>query len=242
MDELISYNQKKMLDNYIQNNLLFDLLLKENYKVITLSHLFNNGMVHQLNRRNRSYYYWEITKGSIYFPFIYKSIDMLSNYKDSKLKSQMDYYSYSAKLPIVLDSVVNNTIGPKFVYAHFMVTHPPYVFNTDGTFKYHDNDQASVSEYIEQVKILNGQLTTIIDSILKRNASNSVIIIQADHGSHLLNVNETFTIQNNYYFPDLDYTLLKQNTSPVNSFRIILNKYFGQQLPLLEDKSIRVNY
>jgi hypothetical protein len=66
--------------------------------------------------------------------------------------------------------------------------------------------------------------------------------IQCDHGSHLLNVNETFTIQNNYYFPDLDYTLLKQNTSPVNSFRIILNKYFGQQLPLLEDKSIRVNY
>lgn len=242
VDELISYNQKKMLDNYIQNNLLFDFLLKENYKVITLSHLFNNGMVHQLNTRDRSYYYWEITKGSIYYPFIYKSLDMLSNLKDSKLKSLMDYYNYSVKLPIVLDSVVNNTIGPKFVYAHFMVTHPPYVFNTDGTFKYHYNDQASVSEYIDQVKILNRQLTTIIDSILKRNVSNSVIIVQADHGSHLLNVNETFTIQNNYYFPDLDYTLLNQNTSPVNSFRIILNKYFGQQLPLLKDKSIRVNY
>lgn len=30
-------------------------------------------------------------------------------------------------------------------------------------------------------------------------------------------------IQNNYYFPDLDYRLLNQNISPVNSFRIILN-------------------
>jgi hypothetical protein len=242
VDELISYSQKKMLDNYIQSNLLFDILLKEHYKVITLSHLFNNGILQQLNRRSRSYYYWEITKGSIYYPFISKSLDMLSNLKDSKLKSQMDSYSYNVNLPSVVDSVVNNTIGPKFVYAHFMVTHPPYVFNADGTFNYHENDQALVPEYIDQVKILNRQLTTIIDSILKRNASNSVIIVQADHGSHLLNVNETFTIQNNYYFPDLDYSLLHQNISPVNSFRVVLNKYFGQQLPLLEDKSIGANY
>ena len=32
-------------------------------------------------------------------------------------------------------------------------------------------------------------------------------------------------------------TLLYPSISPVNTFRVVLNSYFGENLPLLEDKS-----
>jgi len=42
-------------------------------------------------------------------------------------------------------------------------------------------------------------------------------------------------ILNAYYFPDNDYSLLYPEISPVNSFRVILNKYFKTGLSLLKD-------
>lgn len=241
-DELLRYSQISLLKNFIRTNVLFDFLAKHSYQIVSLSHLFPNTILPPLIRRDRVYYYWETTKSSIYYTFISRVLDMFSSLKESKWNSQFESYAYSTNLPDKIDSVVEHSTGPKFVYAHFMATHPPYVFDSTSKFQFHADDKPLATEYIAQVKILNKQLLSIIDRILEKNRSNSVIIIQADHGSHLLSVEETFTIQNNYYFPDQNYEELYQSITPVNSFRIILNKYFNQDLPILEDKTIRVSY
>jgi hypothetical protein len=44
---------------------------------------------------------------------------------------------------------------------------------------------------------------------------------------------------NTYYFSDGNYSTLYDSISPVNSFRVILNKYFKTGLPLLKDSTIR---
>ncbi len=44
-------------------------------------------------------------------------------------------------------------------------------------------------------------------------------------------------ILNAIYFSDGDYEMLYPTMSPVNTFRIILNKWFGTQYPLLADHS-----
>jgi hypothetical protein len=45
------------------------------------------------------------------------------------------------------------------------------------------------------------------------------------------------TILNAYYFPDKQYQGLHDRITPVNSFRVVLNTFFGAQIPLLEDRS-----
>ena len=45
------------------------------------------------------------------------------------------------------------------------------------------------------------------------------------------------SILNAYYFPGGRYEGLYQDISPVNSFRVVLNTFFGAKLPLLPDRS-----
>jgi hypothetical protein len=40
-----------------------------------------------------------------------------------------------------------------------------------------------------------------------------------------------------YYFPDQNYQALYPGITPVNSFRVVLNTYFGAKLPLLPDRN-----
>ena len=48
---------------------------------------------------------------------------------------------------------------------------------------------------------------------------------------------ERYTILNSFYFPDGDYEQLYPGISPVNTFRVVMDKYFGTDLGLLEDKT-----
>jgi hypothetical protein len=41
---------------------------------------------------------------------------------------------------------------------------------------------------------------------------------------------------NAYYFPDQDYSQLYPSISPINSFRVVLDKYFGGNYELLPDR------
>ncbi|NIW34896.1 hypothetical protein GWM83_05010, partial [Candidatus Bathyarchaeota archaeon] len=72
------------------------------------------------------------------------------------------------------------------------------------------------------------------------------MILQSDHGpgSPLDEENPTaphlgdkLAILNAYYLPEQDFTGLYKEITPVNTFRLIFNRYFGTELELLEDKS-----
>ena len=43
-------------------------------------------------------------------------------------------------------------------------------------------------------------------------------------------------ILNAYYFPDQDYSRLYSDITPVNSFRLLFNEYFGAEYQLLPDR------
>jgi hypothetical protein len=149
--------------------------------------------------------------------------------------------------------------GPKFVFAHIMLPHPPFIFNSEGDFLLPNRPyimwDASLfpgttaeyqKGYTEQMTFLNQQLTGIVSDILARSPQPPVILLQGDHGpGAFYNINELdhsclserFSILSAYYFPDGDYHLLYPSVTPVNSFRIILNQYLGAELEILEDRS-----
>jgi hypothetical protein len=146
------------------------------------------------------------------------------------------------------------TKEPKFVFAHIISPHPPFVFAADGTpvtpnvpfslrFTFFGGDpgsQAYIDGYSEQVKFVNSQLEEVVQAILKNSEVPPVIIIQGDHGpdsnsGRLSYVQERMTNFNAYHLPGGNAGLYPGIT-PVNSFRLIFDDIFGGKYPLLKDQ------
>ena len=133
---------------------------------------------------------------------------------------------------------------PVFVLAHIMCPHSPTIFNRDGSIpdrveRLDDAPEMLRASYPEQVMFVNTRMEKVIESLLDQEPQ-PIIIIQGDHENGG-NVIEPFisgtSILNAYYLPDGGNELLYDNISPVNTFRVIFNYYFGADYDLLEDKS-----
>lgn len=56
------------------------------------------------------------------------------------------------------------------------------------------------------------------------------------------NLRERFSMLNAYYLPNGDGVQLYDSITPVNTFRVLFNYYFGTELELLEDESYFSTY
>jgi hypothetical protein len=141
--------------------------------------------------------------------------------------------------------------GPKFVFAHLVIPHQPFVFGPDGepiviAEKVHKGQTYYTERdyrlgYTNQLTFINDQIGQVVESIIENSAIPPVIIIQGDHGpSHYDNATR-MGILNAYYLPEAQPELYPQIT-PVNSFRLLFNTYFGEDLKLLEDVSYYSEY
>jgi hypothetical protein len=108
------------------------------------------------------------------------------------------------------------------------------------------NPAEFVKGYRDQAAFITRRIEETITEILARSPEPPIILLQSDHGSELnldmtdvknTDVKERMTILNAYYFPDQKYGALYTGISPVNSFRVVLNTYFGADLNLLPDRS-----
>ena len=161
--------------------------------------------------------------------------------------------------------IVPELPGPKFVFVHILAPHPPFVFNEDGDpvqpnalFTLGDGGgfPGSAEEYEEgyrqQVAYVNQQMRDVLDAILENSATQPIILLQGDHGpgsrfdmlslDRVACLRERYSIFNAYYFPGQKYDGLYPSITPVNSFRVIFNTFFGAQLPLLDDKNYYASY
>ncbi len=147
--------------------------------------------------------------------------------------------------------------GPKFVFAHILLPHDPFVF--DSQCKPVDEESQKKLErdekYINQLRCVNNLIEESVTNILDQSAVKPVIIIQADEGPFPkaiwsgektygeLDEDELrmkFGILNAYYLPDFEEDVLYPSISPVNTFRIVFNYYFGTDYDLLEDRHYNI--
>ena len=130
--------------------------------------------------------------------------------------------------------------GPKFVFAHIVSPHRPFVFGPQGEIV--DQEKGDIAGYRDQVAYLNSRLIPILQKIISNSTVPPIIILQGDHGGLDTSVEERMAILNAYHLPGDGSRLLYENISPVNSFRLVFNQYFGSQYDLLEDTSYFSSY
>jgi hypothetical protein len=134
--------------------------------------------------------------------------------------------------------------GSKFVYAHLMTPHTPYVFmpngelisnplfnigaDSGGNLRSEFNRQG----YIYAVKYINTQIIPVLQAIIDKSQVPPIIVLQGDHGYR--DSPSQYAILNAYYLPN-GYERLFPSITPVNTFRIIFDEYFGGNYPILPD-------
>ena len=146
-----------------------------------------------------------------------------------------------------LETTVPKIPSPKFVFAHLVIPHHPFVFGPNGEEL--NSIESGVPKFAEykvkypdQVTYINERILAIVDIILKNSSKPPIIVIQGDHGPAPFDViPRRMKNLNAYFFPDNTEGLYPTIT-PVNTFRVILDKYFGQNYPVLEDRSLYSAY
>ena len=143
---------------------------------------------------------------------------------------------------------------PRFTYAHVPSPHLPILFDKAGNpapielYGYTAQElQVSAEEfqrgYTEGIEYLNARVLDAIDEIRSKAATPPIIIVFSDHGSEsLLNwgnallsdMEERFS---NFFAASTPGApgLYGASPTPVNLFPILLNHYFGAEIPLQPD-------
>jgi len=137
--------------------------------------------------------------------------------------------------------------GPKFVFVHLVIPHPPYVFGPTGgpveaagvgTTK----TRQGASHYRDQAIYISARMAEIVPKIIANSATPPIIVIQGDHGPTVASrPRSRMSNLNAYFLPGASKSLYSTIT-PVNTFRVIFNDYFGQNLQLLDDVSLYSDY
>lgn len=147
--------------------------------------------------------------------------------------------------------------GPKYVFAHLVTTHPPYVHNADGS--YTGREQVArlgdIESYRRQLTYANSRMLDFVDRVLADDP-DAIIILEADEGPFPARydedewnfkwrtatdaeLEEKFGILFAMRVPDADLEAegFHDGITPVNTFRLLFNARFGTDLPLLPDRT-----
>lgn len=148
----------------------------------------------------------------------------------------------------LIHEMQQGSASPRFVLAHLLLPHEPFYLHADGS---EVSDTLLIrgglderKAYLEQVQYTNSLLEKIMHALPAKGNRPRVVIIEGDHGYRSFgggaNASKEFPNLNVLYFSDGNYTSLYDGISPVNTFRVVLNKYFGHQIPLLKDSSVYI--
>ena len=146
----------------------------------------------------------------------------------------------------VLNEITLKTDGPKYVFSHVYVPHPPFLFGSNGENVYPDHREISGLQtrenpqgYVNQLIYATNEITVVIKNIVK-NDPNAIIIVQGDTGTltgtdiskkTMKEIYQAHSILYAVRIPDVedsDYMI------PVNTYRIIFNNYFNMNYDYLE--------
>jgi hypothetical protein len=153
------------------------------------------------------------------------------------VQKQFEVLKLSRKLP-----------GTNFVFAHILSPHEPFVFDRHGSFVSEQvaGSRSKERNYLEQLLYINRKIQELVE-VLLAGPNDPVIVIQSDEGpfqgpggwrrasDRLLR--RKFSILSAYHLPGAGEPVPNPSITPVNTFRLVFDRYFDADLPLLPDRS-----
>ena len=221
-NSVLDINNSDIYLNYFENNSSGDTLDEQRFSSL----YFNTTVLRifsELYKGNPTRFGW--------LPY-WLAVDRVS---DGYLKEASFWYYQNNYMFDSLAKIPEEP-GNFFVYAHINAPHGPYVFRTDGSFRYPlDTSDARVL-YTDEVTYLNKRVLELIDTLQAKSKVPPIIILQGDHSIHMLTTGlDKHKILSAYYLPGNQVTAPYATITPVNNFRLILKDYFDPNEALLPD-------
>jgi hypothetical protein len=248
---------RRPLEDMIQNSSVVRFLKRQGYTIVALASGYSatdlrNSDVHISPARSWNEFEirllcstpipWLAIRESVFDPYAVHR---------QKILYTLDHITDASRLP-----------APYFVFAHVLAPHGPYVFDghgnavqPQGQFDLRDgilyDQRGSIGDedlkgYTEQLTFINNKVESVLDHLLSESSRPTIVILQGDHGpGPLLSwddpnnsyVNQKLAILNAYLLPGEGAEDLYEEITPVNTFRLIFNRYLGTDLEQLEDRS-----
>jgi hypothetical protein len=177
---------------------------------------------------------------------------------DSLLPSHDDEHFQHGQYELAaLDDLVDEP-GPKFVFGHVLLPHPPYVFDADGT-QFTPDEMRSLSNrerWTRQLTYTNAWIRSFVEKLQALPEDRRpIVILQADEGPYPSaygpSTRDTYDwstaspdelqikygILNAWYLPDGEERLaLEPSMTSINTFPILFDRYFGLEYPMRADR------
>ncbi len=100
------------------------------------------------------------------------------------------------QLNILDDLTTKEKPGGRFIFAHILVPHDPFVFNGDGSLSAYPGSDSTgkpiKNKYVEQVEFISSQMKELVNNIQKQSNGKAVVIFNADEGPYPQVLNDTF--------------------------------------------------
>ncbi len=225
----------------IRNNLVHKAFEDIGYTTIAFDMGYSWG-----NMKGSDYYFaeypndietWSLTPFEILY--LKSTLGILFFERNSCLGEQItlsDLERKAERTLLILDVLpeIPNMTGPKFVHAHIICPHPPFLFNEDGSINPNAEDISASEGYPEQLAFLEPRLLDIVRQIIDGSSIPPIIIIEGDHGFGKKYVTSSFMA---LYLPNGGAEGLGDNMTMINVFPHIFNTYFGTDIDYLPDIS-----
>lgn len=149
-----------------------------------------------------------------------------------------------------IDRLLNLKPGdqPRFVVVHLLLPHGPFVYDREGRRipPNPEYGEGSKDRFLEQLQFLNGRLLEVVDHLAVISKDEPIIVLQADEGPYLreddLQASRIDRVKIRtgllaaFKGPGLAPADVPATISPVNAFRLVLARWFGQGLRQLPDR------
>lgn len=251
MDYIQLVNGKDKLPE-LKNTPFLEALRAKGYSVITFENYasghFDLGEDLRLSRHQFALGEVDLTGGLNEFEKImlntsitrlFLDTEIIPGFNENELV-RLEYYEHYLQTKYILEKLPETLElkSPKFVFVHLLVPHIPHVFTPAGDFRYPADP--SRNGYRDNAIFIDETILPVLKKLIARSGKPPVILLMGDHGPPATNFTSPETRMKNLeaYFVDTDAeSKLYASITPVNSFRVILDEYFGSDYPLLDDVS-----
>lgn len=228
----------------LQDNSVLKFLKARNYKTIHIGSWYGptrENKAADVNINYDKFQLFGLPRLLLNYSMAYPLLNKLFSLEDEDRIRVMSELDQLYKIPQMNE--------PKFVFAHMLIPHDPYVFDRNGTkpTRLQLKSLGEDGNYLNQLIYTNSIIIGLVDTILSKSKTPPIIIIQSDEGPYL-NQEEKYKsfdpkairkrtgILNAYYFPGALKQKLYPAITPVNTFRMVFNNYLNGNFKLLVDR------